>query len=433
MPVLGRSGPDLASILRSSTRQVGVSYDVDVLSGVSEPYGSDAAVADGSVVGAALSQSGAAGHVGRSGRAAHRRARADLALGADLSPPGLRHRPRHGRQPRGRRHRGGRLRDAIRLAAAFQEGRRGRAAARAAGGADVRPFRHAAARHGADAAAGPRRLHHRLAQSARHPAQQGPLRARRLHRASDRFPRPSRPAPAHGGDLPAVGVGARGRCDHVRGQPSLPPGHADADGGPDRYARAADEGQRLRQEQADRVVRAQLDQLRADAVRRCVPKSLSGLRAAHRLRLDESRAPHQAASRPRQPHRQGRGRKKAEIIKTFYDEYFAVMDLPAEFYIETVRDVFQEHLLPQGKLMHRGRPVNTKAVGRMGLMTVEGEKDDICSIGQTLAAQDLCTGVRAYRRVHHMQAGVGHYGVFSGRRWNNEIYPLLRDFVHVNS
>jgi polyhydroxyalkanoate depolymerase len=126
-------------------------------------------------------------------------------------------------------------------------------------------------------------------------------------------------------------------------------------------------------------------------------------------------------------------KEKAETIKTFYDEYFAVMDLPAEFYIETVRDVFQEHLLPQGKLMHRGRPVDPKAVRRMGLMTVEGEKDDICSIGQTLAAQDLCTSVRAYRRVHHMQAGVGHYGVFSGKKWNNEIYPLLRDFVHVNS
>jgi poly(3-hydroxybutyrate) depolymerase len=125
--------------------------------------------------------------------------------------------------------------------------------------------------------------------------------------------------------------------------------------------------------------------------------------------------------------------EKAEIIKTFYDEYFAVMDLPADFYIETVRDVFQEHLLPLGKLMHRGKPVNPASIKRMGLMTVEGEKDDICSIGQTLAAQELCTGVRAYRRVHHMQAGVGHYGVFSGRKWNNEIYPLLRDFVHVNS
>ena len=125
--------------------------------------------------------------------------------------------------------------------------------------------------------------------------------------------------------------------------------------------------------------------------------------------------------------------QKAEIIKAFYDEYFAVMDLPAEFYIETVRDVFQEHLLPLGKLTYHGRPVNCASIKRMGLMTVEGEKDDICSIGQTLAAQELCTGVRAYRKVHHMQAGVGHYGVFSGRRWNNEIYPLLRDFVHVNS
>src|SRR6201997_3748636 len=126
-------------------------------------------------------------------------------------------------------------------------------------------------------------------------------------------------------------------------------------------------------------------------------------------------------------------KEKADVIKTFYDEYFAVMDLPAEFYIETVRDVFQEHLLPQGKLTFRGRPVDTKAVSRMGLMTVEGEKDDICSIGQTLAAQELCTGVRAYRRVHHMQPAPGHYGVFSGKRWNNQIYPLLRDFVHVNS
>jgi poly(3-hydroxybutyrate) depolymerase len=125
--------------------------------------------------------------------------------------------------------------------------------------------------------------------------------------------------------------------------------------------------------------------------------------------------------------------EKAETIKTFYDEYFAVMDLPAEFYLETVRDVFQDHLLPQGKMSYRGRPVNPAAIKKMGLMTVEGEKDDICSVGQTLAAQELCTGVRAYRRVHHLQAGVGHYGVFSGRRWNNEIYPLLRDFVHVNS
>jgi polyhydroxyalkanoate depolymerase len=125
--------------------------------------------------------------------------------------------------------------------------------------------------------------------------------------------------------------------------------------------------------------------------------------------------------------------EKADVIKTFYDEYFAVMDLPGDFYIETIRDVFQEHLLPQGRLMHRDRPVNPGAVSRMGLLTVEGEKDDICSIGQTVAAQDICTGVRQYRKLHHMQAGVGHYGVFSGRRWNNEIYPVLRDFIQLNA
>ncbi len=84
-------------------------------------------------------------------------------------------------------------------------------------------------------------------------------------------------------------------------------------------------------------------------------------------------------------------------------------------------------------MTYRGRPVNPASIKRMGLMTVEGEKDDICSIGQTMAAHDLCTGVRTNRKVHHMQAGAGHYGVFNGRRWNNEIYPLLRDFIYVNA
>jgi polyhydroxyalkanoate depolymerase len=125
--------------------------------------------------------------------------------------------------------------------------------------------------------------------------------------------------------------------------------------------------------------------------------------------------------------------EKADAIRTFYDEYFAVMDLPAEFFIETIKVVFQEHHLPQGRLMYRGRKVDPRAISRMGLLTVEGERDDICSIGQTVAAQELCSGVRQYRKVHHLQAGAGHYGVFSGRRWNNEIYPLLRDFIHVNA
>jgi poly(3-hydroxybutyrate) depolymerase len=125
--------------------------------------------------------------------------------------------------------------------------------------------------------------------------------------------------------------------------------------------------------------------------------------------------------------------EKADAIRAFYDEYFAVMDLPAEFFIETIRVVFQEHHLPRGRLTYRGRRVDPRAVSRMGLLTVEGEKDDICSIGQTVAAQDLCSGVRQYRKLHHLQAGAGHYGVFSGRRWNNEVYPVLRDFVHVNA
>jgi polyhydroxyalkanoate depolymerase len=125
--------------------------------------------------------------------------------------------------------------------------------------------------------------------------------------------------------------------------------------------------------------------------------------------------------------------EKADAIRTFYDEYFAVMDLPAEFFIETIRVVFQEHHLPLGKLMYRGRTVNPREISRMGLLTVEGEKDDICSVGQTVAAQDLCSSVRQYRKVHHLQAGAGHYGVFSGRKWNNEVYPLLRDFIHLNA
>src|SRR5262249_8859895 len=92
-------------------------------------------------------------------------------------------------------------------------------------------------------------------------------------------------------------------------------------------------------------------------------------------------------------------KEKAAAIKTFYDEYLGVMDLTAEFYIGAGGDVFQEPSLAVGKMTFRGRPVNPAAIKRMGLMTVEGEKDDICSIGQTLAAQELCTGVRAYRRV----------------------------------
>ncbi len=121
--------------------------------------------------------------------------------------------------------------------------------------------------------------------------------------------------------------------------------------------------------------------------------------------------------------------EKAEIIKTFYDEYFAVLDLTAEFYIETVRRVFQEHTLPLGKLTFRGAPVEPRAIRRTMLLTIEGERDDICAAGQTLAAHDLCTGLRPYLKRHHMQPGVGHYGVFSGRKWETQIYPIVRNAI----
>ena len=121
--------------------------------------------------------------------------------------------------------------------------------------------------------------------------------------------------------------------------------------------------------------------------------------------------------------------EKAAATRNFYEEYFAVLDLPAEFYIETVRTVFQEYSLPLGKLQWHGQLINPKAIRKTALLTVEGEKDDICAIGQTMAAQDLCSGLRPYRKRHHMQAGVGHYGVFSGRRWNSQIYPILRNVI----
>jgi len=120
---------------------------------------------------------------------------------------------------------------------------------------------------------------------------------------------------------------------------------------------------------------------------------------------------------------------KAEQTKAFYDEYFAVLDLTAEFYLETVRLVFQEHALPLGALTYDNQKVEPKAIKRTMLFTVEGERDDICAVGQTLAAHDLCSSLRPYRKRHHMQAGVGHYGVFSGRTWQNQIYPMVKNVI----
>lgn len=120
---------------------------------------------------------------------------------------------------------------------------------------------------------------------------------------------------------------------------------------------------------------------------------------------------------------------KAQVIKAFYDEYFAVLDLAAEFYLETVSWVFQESRLPKGELTFKGQPVDLKAIRKTAMLTVEGERDDICALGQTAAAHDLCTGLRPHMKRHHMQAGVGHYGVFSGRKWDGQIYPIVRNLI----
>jgi len=120
---------------------------------------------------------------------------------------------------------------------------------------------------------------------------------------------------------------------------------------------------------------------------------------------------------------------EAEKIKTFYDEYFAVLDLTEEFYIETIDRVFHKAELATGAFTFRGRPVDPAAIRNTALLTVEGGRDDICALGQTSAAHDLCRSLRPHLKRHHLQANVGHYGVFSGKRWEREIYPVVRNMI----
>lgn len=120
---------------------------------------------------------------------------------------------------------------------------------------------------------------------------------------------------------------------------------------------------------------------------------------------------------------------EAEKIKNFYGEYFAVLDLTKEFYLETVDMVFQRALLAKGELTVHGRLVDPGAIRRTALLTVEGERDDICAVGQTSAAHALCSGLRPHMKRHHLQLGVGHYGVFSGSKWEQQIYPQVRNMI----
>ena len=190
-----------------------------------------------------------------------------------------------------------------------------------------------------------------------------------------------------------------------------------------------DQGQRARQFEADRVVRAEPDRdacrfaIRG-AFRRVYPGFVQ-LAAFMSMNIER----HVKAHRELYDNLAKGEHEKAQVTKAFYDEYFAVLDLTAEFYLETVRLVFQEHALPLGTLEWQGERVEPQAIRRTMLLTVEGERDDICAVGQTAAAHDLCTGLRPYLKRHHMQAGVGHYGVFSGKRWDNQIYPLVKNVI----
>ena len=123
----------------------------------------------------------------------------------------------------------------------------------------------------------------------------------------------------------------------------------------------------------------------------------------------------------------------AQKHREFYDEYLAVMDLAAEFYLQTVETVFVRHDLPKGEMTHRGVRVDPAKIRRVALLTVEGENDDISGVGQTEAAHRLCVNIPSERKAHWLQPGVGHYGVFNGSRFRAEIVPRIADFVLSNN
>jgi poly(3-hydroxybutyrate) depolymerase len=122
----------------------------------------------------------------------------------------------------------------------------------------------------------------------------------------------------------------------------------------------------------------------------------------------------------------------AQKHREFYDEYLAVMDLAAEFYLQTVDTVFVRHDLPKGQMTHRGRPIDPAKIKRVALLTVEGENDDISGVGQTEAAHRLCVNIPDSRKAHWLQPTVGHYGVFNGSRFRAEIAPRIADFALSN-
>jgi poly(3-hydroxybutyrate) depolymerase len=124
--------------------------------------------------------------------------------------------------------------------------------------------------------------------------------------------------------------------------------------------------------------------------------------------------------------------ESAAQTRAFYREYTSVMDLPADFYLQTMQRVFHDHDLPLGRFAVRGERVEPHAIEKTALMTVEGERDDICAVGQTFAAHELCRGIAPAKKMHHLQPKVGHYGVFHGRRWQTETYPKVKAFIRAH-
>jgi len=125
--------------------------------------------------------------------------------------------------------------------------------------------------------------------------------------------------------------------------------------------------------------------------------------------------------------------ESAEAHRRFYDEYNAVLDMPAEYYLDTIKTVFQEFSLPKGRMFVREQLVRPKAISKTALLTIEGELDDISGNGQTESAHALCTSIPAKKREHILAANVGHYGIFSGRRFRESLYPRIRDFIRRNA
>ena len=119
----------------------------------------------------------------------------------------------------------------------------------------------------------------------------------------------------------------------------------------------------------------------------------------------------------------------ADAHRKFYDEFLSVLDMPAEYYLQSVNTVFQRHALPKGTMKHRDNKVDLKAIENTSILTIEGERDDVSGVGQTKAVHDLCSNLSKDRKKHHEQKNVGHYGIFNGSKWRNHIMPVVREFI----